>query len=97
MVSERGYTRLIVFTHACGYYSRAATIRGAASIRINTVLSEEMGKHIHVPNSKLEGWGGGNIGARLLVIIWFGLMSFADNAHTCPVAVTSGSALCGQR
>ena len=32
-----GYTHLIVFTHACGYYSRVATIRGAASIRINTV------------------------------------------------------------
>ena len=29
---ERGHTHLIVFTHACGYYSRAATIRGAASI-----------------------------------------------------------------
>ena len=28
----------------CGYYSRAATIRGAASIRINTVFIDEMGK-----------------------------------------------------
>ena len=37
MACERGHTHLIVFTHACGYYSRAATIRGAASIRINTV------------------------------------------------------------
>ena len=37
MLCERGHTHLIVFMHACGYYSRAATIRGAASIRINTV------------------------------------------------------------
>ena len=26
MACERGHTHLIVFTHACGYYSRAATI-----------------------------------------------------------------------
>ena len=26
MVCERGHTHLIVFTHACDYYSRAATI-----------------------------------------------------------------------
>ena len=37
MACERGHTHFIVFTHACGYYSRAATIRGAASIRISTV------------------------------------------------------------
>ena len=29
---------VIVFTYACGYYSRAATTRGAASIQINMVL-----------------------------------------------------------
>ena len=26
MACERGHTHLVVFTHACGYYSRAATI-----------------------------------------------------------------------
>ena len=26
MACERSHTHLIVFTHACGYYSRAATI-----------------------------------------------------------------------
>ena len=30
-----GHSHLIVFAHVCGYYSRAATIRGAVSIRIN--------------------------------------------------------------
>ena len=30
-------THLIVFAHACSYYSRAATNRGAASIQTNTV------------------------------------------------------------
>ena len=32
MVCKYGHTHLIVFTHACGDYSRAATIRDAASI-----------------------------------------------------------------
>ena len=44
MACERGHTHFIVFTHACGYYffggpPGAATIRGAASIRINTVYA----------------------------------------------------------
>ena len=34
---DSGHTHLIVFVHACGYYLRMATIRGAASIRINMV------------------------------------------------------------
>ena len=38
MACDRGHAHLIVFAHVCGYYSRAATNRGAASIRINTVI-----------------------------------------------------------
>ena len=37
MACDRGHTHLIVFMHACGYYLRAATNQGAASIRINMV------------------------------------------------------------
>ena len=37
MACDRGHTHSIVFVHACGYYSRAATNWGAASIRMNTV------------------------------------------------------------
>ena len=33
----RGRLLFLWWTSRCGYYSRAATIRGAASIRINTV------------------------------------------------------------
>ena len=36
-ICDCGHTHLVKFTHACGYYSRVATIRGAASIQINTV------------------------------------------------------------
>ena len=36
------HAHVIVFAHACGYYLRAATNRGAASIRINTVLIKLM-------------------------------------------------------
>ena len=38
--NDRGHTHLIVFVHACGFFHRApgaATIRGVASIRINTI------------------------------------------------------------
>ena len=37
----RGRLLFLWWTSRCGYYSRAATIRGAASIRINTVLGRE--------------------------------------------------------
>ena len=37
MACDRDHAHLLVFAHACGYYSRAATNRGATSIRINTV------------------------------------------------------------
>ena len=35
----RGRLLFLWWTSRCGYYSRAATIRGAASIRINTVIT----------------------------------------------------------
>ena len=40
MACDRDHTHLVVFAHACGYYSRVATYtnRGAAPIRINTVV-----------------------------------------------------------
>ena len=39
MACGHGHAHLIVFAHACGYYSRVATNRGAVSIRINTVVA----------------------------------------------------------
>ena len=37
MACARDHAHLIVFAHVCGYYSKAATIGGMASIRINMV------------------------------------------------------------
>ena len=45
-IYDCGYTHLVKFAHACGYYSRVATIRGATSIRINTVADNLCRKNL---------------------------------------------------
>ena len=49
---DLGYGHLIEFAHACGYYLRAATIQGAASIRIivrlNTLQSNNLMTTTHL-------------------------------------------------
>ena len=39
MACDRGHVHLVVFAHACGHYSRAATNWGVTSIQISTAIA----------------------------------------------------------
>ena len=66
MACDHGYAHLIVFMHACGYYSRAATNRGAPSTPTVCTYVHALGTTSDPPRAI-----GGNV--------CFGIGSFLQN------------------